>query len=202
MADFGVVALDGQREIDSYGAISQTGPHVQESIVWDGQLERGSYLGLSQAGSQYLRGVVCVGMAEHFMFLAQYTSLLQTARVRSGRDDVVGNPTPPSQKQGAPGILRHLLIPLSTGAHTISIDVLFTAPGAAQRPEPFPRMTVRANPDVGLLADVVAQAVDAETWQTLMASFSTTKPGVVEVWREKRCLGMDDTVWWDNLTVS
>lgn len=200
MTDFGPVALDGQLELDSYGEISAA-VFAHPPIAWDGQLD--SYLGRSVIGGQILRGIVCAEMLENFMFLAQYTSLLQSVRSRqSGRDDTVGNTTPPSQRQGAVGILRHLLIPVTPGVRAITVDVLFSAPGSVNRPSPFPRMTVKANPEVGLHADVVAQAVDSETWQALSATFTATAVGVVEVWREKRCIGMDDTVWWDNLTVS
>lgn len=124
----------------------------------------------------------------------------------TARDDEVGNPSPPSQRQTRPGIFTSLM-PVTAGARTISVDVKLVSPdpnnnSPATALLPFPRITVRANPEVGLHADVVFSAVATYEWQTLTASFVATAPGVVELWREKRCLRMDDVMYWDNLRVT
>lgn len=127
---------------------------------------------------------------------------------RSGRSDTVGNPTPPSQKQGAPGFYRSY-VPVQAGDWTVSIDVLIAHSedqiDELDHPDlfPLPRLTVVANADVGLIADVVADAADVvNAWQTLTCSFTVTKAGALELRREKRSLGMSDVVFWDNLVAT
>lgn len=127
---------------------------------------------------------------------------------RSGRSDIVGHPTPPSQKQGAPGFYRSY-VPVQAGSWTVSIDVLIAHVeneiDESTHPDlfPLPRLTVVANSDVGLLADTVADAVDViNAWQTLTCSFTVVSTGVVEVRREKLSLGMGDVVFWDNLVAT
>jgi hypothetical protein len=83
------------------------------------------------------------------------------------------------------------------GARTFAVDCLFDRNVA-----PYPRLIVKANPLVGLGADIVVDAVAATTWQTLSAGFTATALGAVELWREKRSWGMADSVWWDNLVRS
>jgi len=120
------------------------------------------------------------------------------AIMRCGRDDTVGNPTPPSQKVGHAFVLKGLYVPVTAGSRQILIDVLQDVdPGTGLRP----RMTVKANPDVGLNTDLVVDAAVGVAWQTLTAAFTATGSGAVEVWREKRYQGMADSIWWDNLRI-
>jgi hypothetical protein len=160
--------------VADHGAVGQ--------LVIDGTAA--GLLGLSQVGPGFCRGLVDVQAPANVMYL------------NSGRDDAIGNPLPPGQKQGRPGILTGLLIPITAGARQIFIDVLQEVDvGVGLRP----RMTLKANADVGLHSDLVVDAAAGVAWQTLTAAFTATGTGAVEVWREKRYQGMDDAIWWDNL---
>lgn len=123
----------------------------------------------------------------------------------SQRDDTIGTPTAPSQRQ-IDGILVGLLAKARSGANTFAIDVKFEAGNG-----PYPKLVVKANPSLGLLADasdtgVVPSSIDPGTagyrrdgyaWQTLQVTFTVNADGVVEFWRQKQTTG-HDLVWWDN----
>lgn len=118
-----------------------------------------------------------------------------------------GNPTPPSQVQGAPGFYRSY-VPVQAGNWTVSIDMKLVDLSAHESFDdvedlmPPPRLTIKLNPDVGLLEDVTADALLVTGWQTLTCAFTVTATGVVEIRREKRSPGMDDLVYWDNLVAA
>ena len=116
---------------------------------------------------------------------------------RSQRDDSVGNPAP-SQSQHELGILRGIFVKVDIGARTISLDCKVESdPGSALRPQ----IIVKASDEVGLVADVIVTAGSGTAWQTLTASFTAGRTGVVEVWRFKRQVG-EFRVWWDNIVLT
>jgi hypothetical protein len=132
---------------------------------------------------------------------------------RSQRDDAVGNPTGPSQRQIGKGGLG-LVVAALAGSNTWTIDVKFEAGNG-----PYPRFRVKADPTLGLYADVIVTAaapasIDTRSgisgstegfrkggyaWQTLTLVFTLAVAGAVELVREKQTPGMD-LVWWDKLT--
>lgn len=126
---------------------------------------------------------------------------------RSTISNAQGNPTPPSQQQGIVGYYTSYVI-VQAGTWTVTIDALVLDQDSDYEPTslsvfaPFPRLTIKANPDVGLLADVVADGIQVAGWQTLTATFTVTATGAVEVRREKRGIGMADSVFWDNFTAT
>lgn len=192
MADLGAIAVIGNltSQLDD-----------QSPDLWPSSIEKGNL-------SAGLSGQVPAGYA----FTLQLTSELEPlffgytpsaggfVTFKSGRDDAVGNPLPPSQKQSRPGVLKRLLIPVTAGARTISVDVLIADERVAVGP--FPRLVVKAGQEAGLHADVVATAAGISGWQTLTCSFTANRAGVVEVWREQPSFSFQRDVWWDNLTVS
>jgi hypothetical protein len=115
------------------------------------------------------------------------------------RDDVEGKVTPPSQRQGRPGVLRDVRWPVQAGARTISIDVKAPAGSGTD----LARLIVKANPEVGLGTDLVGIAPVGTGWVTIgPLSFTATAIGVLEVWRERRDDMMDAELYWDNLQVT
>jgi len=117
---------------------------------------------------------------------------------KSQRDDSTGNPTPPSQVQYEYGMLEGILVGVSAGARTLTLDCRLEAdPGAALRPQ----VLVKANADIGLLADVAVAAAAGTAWQTITVPFTAWRAGAVAVHRFKRQQG-EFRVWWDNLTVT
>lgn len=131
---------------------------------------------------------------------------------KSQRDDAVGNAEAPSQRQVNSGYLAFVVAAVA-GSNTWTVDVKFEAGSG-----PYPIFRARANPKVGLAADVTVTAsapgsIDDRTgvsgsskgfrkggyaWQTLTLIFTLSVAGDVELRREKQTPGMD-LVWWDNL---
>jgi hypothetical protein len=116
------------------------------------------------------------------------------------RDDSDGTPAPPCEKQIGPGIDRRILWPVDPGSppaeRTFSIYVRH--PGIA----PYPRIIVKANPEVGLNADIIVTAAATTAWQELTASFTPRRKGVVEVWREVPAPVQNAYAKWDRITVT
>src|SRR5512147_3003173 len=132
----------------------------------DGKLQSGSYLGRSQVQSEYAKAVVCTTVAVDPLYIGYYAGFDVTApRIMQGRDNVFDNPTP-AQKVSRPGFYT-TLVPVTAGYHVIAIDYLLIDPDANNDPNPlhnaiaippFPRLTIKANPEVGLLQDLTADA--------------------------------------------
>ena len=75
-----------------------------------------------------------------------------------GRDDVEGEPDPPSLRLDAPGVWRFRWT-VAAGSHGITVQVK-----QVENVEPRPTITVKANPDIGVMADVVEVARDGVGW--------------------------------------
>lgn len=146
---------------------------------------------IGQTGPGYVRGT---RVPADFYFGAMATGGVTPVFVQ-GKDASQGNPAP-SQRQGRPGVLKTLVLVAGPGARSIKADCKLQATDT-----PLPQLIVKANPEVGLMADVVVTAASSLAWQTLTANFTATAAGVVQVWRSKRHLGEDNAVWWDNFPV-
>ncbi len=112
------------------------------------------------------------------------------------RDDVIGNPTAPSQKQMVPGVSRFPWT-VEVGTRTISIDCRQSAdPGASLRP----RLLVRGKAAFGVPDDVIA-TMDGTVngWVTLTVTVVITVAGALWVDRERRDWNLSHNVWWDNV---
>ena len=110
------------------------------------------------------------------------------------RDDTVGHLSPPSQKQQRPGIIGGIRIPCDAGKWlTLRMFCKFSPVTP-----PCPRMIVRANPLIGLGADIIVDAPATGGWAPLDVQILPSADGVVEVLREQRQPG---TTNWDALQV-
>lgn len=78
------------------------------------------------------------------------------------RDNAQGSPDPPSLRMDRKGRFRFRWTVIGGGARTVSINV--------KQPinlSPRPTLTVKANPDIGVNADVAATAASSTTWVTI-----------------------------------
>jgi len=192
MADLGAIAVIGNLT----SQLDDQSPDVFPSRIESGNLAKGL---LGQVPVGYARTLQLTSELEPLFF--NFTPAAGGfVTFKSGRDDTVGNSTPPSQKQSRPGTLKRLLVPVSVGARTISIDVLVDHEDVAV--PPFPLLIVKATPEIGLFDDVIAIAAGVAGWQTLTCGFTALYSGVVEVWREQPSFSFQRDVWWDNLTAS
>lgn len=211
MADLGAVGtLDGNLA----GAIHEFGVGFGGTTFPAGVIAAGALM-IGQQGPGYMRMIhLGFGGVRDPLLLMTWDALgapgffLDKVNARHdipGRSDVIGNP-PPAQVQRFWGQYM-TLVPVTAGYHVIAIDCFIRDPGDnqadshnAEKTPPFPRLTVKANPDIGLFTDLIVDAhSDSTAWQTLSIAFVATLPGVIKVIREKRFFGMDDVVYWDNL---
>lgn len=113
----------------------------------------------------------------------------------SGRDDAVGNPLP-SYLVPRHGMACHpgFRLTVNEGEREISVDVL-QPEASAERPF----LRVKANPDIGLTADITTTALAGTGWQTLIAPLTATADGAVRVELWNADPGFP--CWFDNLGV-
>jgi hypothetical protein len=112
------------------------------------------------------------------------------------RDNALGTPTPPSQRQAVVGIIKDIFWPVEAGARSISISCRYTGSGTP------PRLIVKANGPVGLTADLTGSPSSSGSFVTIgPLTFTAIAAGVIHVWRERREYGTQD-VNWDNLQVT
>ena len=78
-----------------------------------------------------------------------------------GIDNAEGNPSPPSLRLNVRGTYRFRWT-VAAGSRSISIDVK-----QAVNVSPRPRVTVLANPDIGVNADVQGSAASGAGWVTI-----------------------------------
>jgi len=112
----------------------------------------------------------------------------------------VGSPTQPCHlQQGAGRFL--MLIPLAAGAHTLTIDARFYPDsGSGQRP----RLLAKRNLDIGVQADVSAEAGagGGTDFVTITLNVTTAQAGVLELYREQQDTRADAWTMWDNFSAS
>ena len=99
--------------------------------------------------------------------------------VLGGQDNTQGNPLAPSLRLDAYGRWRFRWY-LSTGTHTISINVL-----QAANQTPRPTLVVKANSGIGINSDVTGTAASGVSWVTIgPLSVTCTSNGAtwVELW--------------------
>lgn len=137
---------------------------------------------------------------------------MQYHALGAGRSDSLGNPSAPSLRMDRRGRFP-IRWPVRSGTRTFAIQCKMTRdPGiAASRP----RIIIRANPDIGVNADVTTVASTGTGWQALVAQASPTSNGVLEVILEHRypsnqnpAAGVDMpgdgfmAVYWDQIVSS
>lgn len=112
----------------------------------------------------------------------------------AARDDTRGKTAVPSLRMTRAGRFEFLW-PVEAGARSISVQALQVTPST-----PRPQLIVKANPAVGLAADLVATASAGASWVTVgPVSFTAAAAGTlrVELW----CLapGTQVECWWDDV---
>jgi hypothetical protein len=112
--------------------------------------------------------------------------------VNSGKDSQIGNPAPSLKLSLGRYQFR---IAVKSGARTVKVDVRQPDAAAAR-----PVLRVKANPDIGLAADVSATASAATDWQTVTLNFTATADGGVRVELENPDPGKP--CWFDNLVLT
>ncbi len=114
----------------------------------------------------------------------------------SARDDTDGHPDPPCERQVRRGVLKTILWPVDPGVKTFSIWVRHSGHS------PYPRVIVKANPEVGVLSDQEAVAGASTDWQQLSVTVTVTAAGALQVWREVRAQEQNAYAKWDDISVS
>jgi CubicO group peptidase (beta-lactamase class C family) len=111
------------------------------------------------------------------------------------RVDSDGLPGPCVELRSA-GLPYRLLWPVRAGTRTFNVWCKHSGH------TPRPRVRVAANPQLGVISDVTADAQDTGDWHQLSVSVAPTDIGVLEVYLE--LLSPDPTAWvrWDNIEVS
>jgi hypothetical protein len=111
---------------------------------------------------------------------------------RGALDSGAGNPAPSLKLNAGYWPVR---LAVKSGARTVKVDVRQPDSAAAR-----PVLRVKANPAIGLAADVTATAGSGTDWQTVQAAFTATADGgaVIELENpdpEKPC-------WFDNVVLT
>jgi hypothetical protein len=109
-----------------------------------------------------------------------------------GLDATAGNPAPSFQNRGGAWSVR---LAVKSGARTVKVDVRQPDVAAAR-----PVLRVKANPDIGLAADMSATASAATDWQTVTLNFTATADGGVRVELENP--DPEKPCWFDNLVLT
>jgi hypothetical protein len=93
------------------------------------------------------------------------------------RSDIEGSPDVPSVRLAQVGFWRFLWVAKSPGRYQIQVNVkqVINLP-------PRPSLVIKANPDIGLSADVVGDAPDGADWVTIgPLTVNTTVPGATYI---------------------
>lgn len=113
------------------------------------------------------------------------------------KDDTVGAEAPPSLKMTRYGFFE-FAIPVETGTRRVTVKAKQVLP-----PTPRPKMVVKANPAIGIAADVETTAPSGSDWVTVgPTSFAVSAPGTVQV--QLWCLAPGTAVecWFDDITTT
>jgi len=87
---------------------------------------------------------------------------------------------------------------VKAGARTISVDVK-----QPLNQSPRPKLTIAANPALGINADVSASAPDGTDWVTIgPVSISPTADGAVWVYLSNELVGVCSPCWFDKIAVT
>ena len=110
------------------------------------------------------------------------------------RDDVEGDEAPPSLRLDYNAAYRFRW-GVKAGARTIKCKTKF-----AKNEAPRPSIVIKANPAVGLLADVEGFAPSGTGWQQISPiGFTATADGGVEVELRNNTLTSNNPCWFDTI---
>jgi hypothetical protein len=170
--------------VDRAGFDEPTGSFDTGAVGWSGWKEL-----LVPSGSFLVRTV---------SIWSGWTDLSETEYIRRPlvvRNDGDGVPGPCAELKSA-GLPYKVLWPVRAGVRTFNVWCKHSGH------TPRPRLRVAANPELGVMSDVTADAQDTADWHQLSVSVATTDVGVLEVYLELR--SVDPLAWvrWDNIEVS
>jgi hypothetical protein len=120
-------------------------------------------------------------VAQPALRLSSFTIGLVKRFAIGGEDFGQGNPAPPCIRLDAKGIWRFRWA-LPVGQHTISVNVM-----QAVNLNPRPSLAIRANPAIGILADIESFAPPSATWTMIGPVNVTTTTATGATWVELRC---------------
>lgn len=108
-----------------------------------------------------------------------------------------GNPTPPSLKLRYPGFHRFRWT-IQPGVRQLVVTVKQVANVA-----PFPSVVIKANPSVGVGADIVSTSAGGISWVTIgPVSFTATALGYVWVELHNNCRAAESACYFDHLVLA
>lgn len=120
----------------------------------------------------------------------------QVLRAGNGLSTAYGNPAP-GYALGCGSQPMGFRLPVSPGTRIVKVD--FLQPGLTTVARP--RMTVRANPEIGIPADVYVDGAAGSAWATVSITLSITKAG--GIWVLLYNAGNHPNIAYaDNLTVT
>lgn len=110
-----------------------------------------------------------------------------------------GDPAQPSMELKYPSKRRFRWGVVGSSDNTITVNAKQVSNEAGYRP----RLTVKANPDIGINADDYDDAGDTTGWDTLSVTVTPSSSGVVWVELENRdVLNLDSSAYFDHITTS
>lgn len=138
-------------------------------------------------------GVLGARPAERFQSLV---ALAGQRFVLGGEDFIQGLPAAPSLRMDGKGSWRFQWV-LAPGSHTIQVNVM-----QAINQSPRPSLVVKANPSIGINADVEVFAASGAGWTPLVSS-AVVATALGAVWVELRC-NLETNVaffpcYWDHI---
>lgn len=147
------------------------------------------------------RRAAAAALLAGWRFISRQPRIVVAASVRypfGARSDSDGTPAPPCLSLARGGTSRFRWV-LSPGSRTITVAVR-NATGTA----PFPTLTVLANPDCGVPADISLSAAPGSAWQTIgPLAISPSAPGAVWVILSSLPGANEDKLTlWDNIIVT
>ncbi len=144
-------------------------------------------------GVQRLSGLRCEGFSALPYPMAMGGTLFQYGP-GSGIDASIGNPAPSLRLAGRNRYVRRLKV--AAGSRTVRVHALQPIAARAR-----PKITIEANPLVGLASDVVEESGAGTGWLTIEATFTATSAGAVNVVLENPEPRHLDCCWFDNLFI-
>jgi hypothetical protein len=137
-------------------------------------------------------GVPAVGIWSGWTDVSDIDYIRRPLLVRIDGDGMPG----PCVELRSAGLPYRLLWPVKAGPRTFSVWCKHSGH------TPRPRVRVAANPELGVMSDVTADAQDTADWHRLSVSVAPVDTGVLEVYLELRSTYPTAWVRWDNVEVS
>lgn len=130
--------------------------------------------------------------------LPRFLAVIDWTAVLGARDNTEGSPDPPSLRMNTKGRFRFRWTVIGGGARTVSVNV--------KQPinlSPRPTLTVKANPAIGVAADVSGTAPSGTSWVTIgPVVINPTIDGSLFVELSANYDGQYVPCWWDEIVTT